>query len=73
MNSEGKAGPDFCVKRLSPEQAVQLWRIRAKRAKLSAPRTYNVTNDDLRYQFLQKVLSKELSVKEVPYPRNSNI
>ncbi len=67
MIVEDRVEPPFAIRRLSPDETVTMWRARLKTARMAKPRTYNVTNDDLRYQFLQRVLSKELSVKQASF------
>lgn len=56
-------GNNFIIERMLPKDAhklVQDWR----RHKRVTQRSYNVTNDEQRYQFLCKVIHKELTVSE---------
>jgi len=57
----------FTVKRLSPEKVLSLLEARDKKAKHAQPRSYNITNDSQRFEFLHKVLNKELTIKEVKF------
>ena len=60
MSQEGKT---FIIKRMLPEDA-QILRLSWLRPKKPIQRSYKITNDEQRYQFLCKVLNKELTVSE---------
>lgn len=53
----------FTIHRMSLEEASAL-RVTWLRPKKSIQRSYKITNDEQRYQFLCKVLHKELTVSE---------
>ena len=57
--------PFFSIKRLSPEDATHLIATRLKKTRLSETKSYNITNDNQRYELVRRVLNKELSLKNV--------
>jgi hypothetical protein len=65
MIASEKTDQIFTVKRLSPEKVISILEERAKKARRAIPRSYNITNDSQRFEFLMKVLNKELTIKEV--------
>lgn len=57
--------PFFSVKRKSPEETIRLLSS-LTRSKLSlVSKSYNVTNDEQRYELIRRVLAKELTIKKV--------
>ena len=65
MTAQESIEPFFVIKRLSPEEASVLLTARLKRAKHVMPKSYNITNDDQRYELVRRVLARELTIKEV--------
>lgn len=57
--------PLFSVKRLTPEEAFSLISARLKKMKSVETKSYNITNDDQRFELVRQVLNKELTIKEV--------
>ena len=62
--------PFFVIRRLSPEDATMMLATRLKKDKSSKPKSYNITNDDQRYELVRRVLAKELTIKEVSHMSN---
>ncbi len=58
--------PAFKIKRLTPDEALGILSSWTKRECVQeAPKSYNITNDDQRYELVRRVLAKELTIKEV--------
>lgn len=68
MTEEVTLEPFFIIKRLTPDEAVEILNARAKKAKLGDTKSYNITNDDQRFELVRRVLNKELTIKEVSLP-----
>ena len=56
----------FKIRRLSPEEA-ERFQSAYIRPKLATQKSYHITNNEERYQFLYKVLNKELTVNEAAF------
>lgn len=57
--------PFFTIKRKTPEASLQLLMHFAKHKNNPNTKSYNVTNDDQRYELIRRVLAKELTIKKV--------
>ena len=64
IDSLGSEVP-FSVKRMQPEEAASLLYTENVSEDVALSKSYNVKSDEERFSFLEKVLSKELSLKEV--------
>ncbi len=57
--------PVFAIMRLKPDEAAALRRCLSSEEGAKIPKSYNITNDTQRLQFVQQVARKELTIKEV--------
>ena len=62
--------PFFVIQRLSPEEASLVLASKLKGLKQNKHKSYNVTNDEMRYELVRRVLAKELTIKEVSHNYN---
>jgi len=67
MSEELKLEEIFCVKRLAPEEAFDVMKTALCKKDCSslALKSYNITNDEQRFELIRRVLGKELTIKEV--------
>ena len=61
------AEPAFKVKRLDPETALDVLNSWLRQASLQESKSYNITNDDQRYELVRRILAKEITIKEVSF------
>jgi len=57
--------PTFTIRRMSPEDTLDLINTWNDQMNEDEPKSYNITNDEQRYELVRQVLSKELTIKEV--------
>ena len=65
MTEEGVVEQIFVIKRLLPKSIIGHSNGLATSGRRIPNKSYEITNDSQRYHFVEKVLSKELTIREV--------
>ena len=65
MSEELKLEEVFCVKRMTPEEAFNVLKTAFIKKDCNSLKSYNITNDEQRFELIRRVLGKELTIKEV--------